>query len=417
MKKGFTVLTVFVSALIGLAILEGSYRAYVVFADPARFEKRGDAPSFYGVYNQSLWEFDVAHGFRYPPGRIVNQTLIDDGRVVGCEILDIINENGNIGITGLRHTEPDFTIAVFGDSFTAFSLDGLTWPIFLQEALERRTGFKVNVINYGRDGYGVLQMLRLAIDKINEQSPDLALVAFISDDIDRAPIWRSEVRIEGRDRVLTSMEPTPSPSLGQATDTFVLHPKATAGWCKETKGRRDSVVEEIEGIRQDILSRGSETRPSPFTLKHSYIYNRLISGNPTHFTRRLMSPSQNPRLNVNSFSQLTEAMKLFKSIKMLDSPLQLVHLAFFPEVDSGREYILNPRQEQLLASLMSALDQAPLETLDYVKMPVEGAARMNASPSDFHPSIWGMKFYANAVANMILQNNLLAITAPNKPTD
>ena len=289
MKNRFILLTSILSILLGLLLLEVSYRAYVRWFDPARFEDGRAVPDFFGVYDRSLWVFDREHGFRYAPDRVINQTQISDGKVLNCEILDIVNENGNIGTSGIKYTDPEFTIAVFGDSWTAFSQNGMTWPIFLQENLERETGQRINIVNYGRDGYGLLQIMRLAADTIAATGPDLALLAFISVDIDRAPFWRSETRIDGRNRVLTSLQPTPEPKLEDAADTFVLHEDATFDWCTNAKGTRDALVEDIERVYLERVKRSALPVQALFTMRHSFVYNRLVYANPTN------SPQGHPK--------------------------------------------------------------------------------------------------------------------------
>jgi hypothetical protein len=45
-------------------------------------------------------------------------------------------------------------------------------------------------------------------------------------------------------------------------------------------------------------------------------------------------------------------------------------------------------------------------TTDYVQMPMPPPERMNAAPDNFHPSLWGMEFYAKAVAEALVRNGL-----------
>ena len=55
-----------------------------------------------------------------------------------------------------------------------------------ERKLEDETGKKINVYNFGRDGTGLIHMFRMIEEKLPELQPDLAIVAFISDDLDRA---------------------------------------------------------------------------------------------------------------------------------------------------------------------------------------------------------------------------------------
>jgi len=52
------------------------------------------------------------------------------------------------------------------------------------------------------------------------------------------------------------------------------------------------------------------------------------------------------------------------------------------------------------------MGQSVLRTTDYVELPVPAPERLNASAEDFHPSLWGMEFYANAVADALVKERL-----------
>jgi len=130
---------------------------------------------------------------RAPASPIIAQTNIADGRVTSCQRVDVINKYGNIGkIVGDYH-EAELKVLVFGDSWSAFHHDGRTWPLFPQEVLEARLNKKVYVVDFGRGAYGILQMFDLAAAKIAEWKPDVAVFAFITDDLDRARFWRTVV--------------------------------------------------------------------------------------------------------------------------------------------------------------------------------------------------------------------------------
>ena len=148
MKKNFLYSAIVVgSTMLALIIVEGLMRTYVYVENPEIFEDTSQLPNFFGLYDRSLWVFDERHGYSYPPKRKVHLTSISDGKVAGCSLLDYVNSDGNIGDPLNNHADPDHTIAVFGDSWTAFYVDGKTWPAFLKEKLEDETGKKINVHN------------------------------------------------------------------------------------------------------------------------------------------------------------------------------------------------------------------------------------------------------------------------------
>ncbi len=401
---------VLLSVFVSLCFLEAGFRGYVYLESPEKFRSSLEVPNFYGLYDSSLWEFNERQGFSYKPDAEVTLTSINDGKVGGCGVLNYVNENGNIGEVLSTHEDPDFTIAVFGDSWTAYWVDGKTWPAFLKEKLEERTGKKINVINLGRDGTGIVHMMRMAEAYLPLIKPDLAIVAFITDDIDRAMFWRTETRIDGELRILTTTVPARTPPIEKSVDTMLVHEKATHEWCQNTLGKRDSLVEEIEAkYRRLLLHANSETGPPPdiFTLKHSFILNYLVNGDPLFFNRRIYRPSQNPRLAAYDFEHVDGFEETFNSVKSNNIPIKFVHFAIYPELLKEVEYDVSPQRESLLKSLELMTGEKVFPTIGNAEAP-EDLGSINITADNFHPSLIGMGFYADAVSNIIMDNQLLA---------
>jgi len=74
-----------------------------------------------------------------------------------------------------------YTILATGDSFTYCDAvdDKETWPAYLEYKLG------VRVLNGGVSGYGLDQIYLRTVEYIEKMSPDLVLVSFIEDDIQR----------------------------------------------------------------------------------------------------------------------------------------------------------------------------------------------------------------------------------------
>ena len=92
---GAGLLVVF-GGLIGVALSEGAYRAYLYLRDPGRF-RPPHGPRDFSVLNASEWEFDEQFGYVYPSGRVIDRTVIRDGYVDHCRRFRVINRYGNIG--------------------------------------------------------------------------------------------------------------------------------------------------------------------------------------------------------------------------------------------------------------------------------------------------------------------------------
>lgn len=411
-KKGSalgSVILVAISLILALVLSEIGFRAYYYTMNPQVFEPRGDIPDNFGLYDKSLWHYDELNGYTYPPGIDINLTMINNGTVSGCVDIQYVNEEGNIGPSMLVHDDPDYTIAVFGDSWTAFWVDGKTWPHVLQEKLEARTGKKINIHNFGRDGTGMIHMFRMASQQLPKLKPDLAIVAFITDDVDRDMFWRTEVEVDGELRVLTTTVPQAQPPLEKSADTFLLHKEANGEWCRRTVGKRDRVVEEIEEkYRRLILSSSSGIDPPPSltTPWHSYLYNHIVNGNATYFANRRYSVNQNPRLRQADFKDVPGFAETVDLVKASGVPVEMIHLSIYSELSQGKEYILQPNGVKLLASLEAMMGQQAETTTDHVEIP-DHVERIKISEENEHPSAFGQEFYAEAVANMIIEKGLL----------
>jgi hypothetical protein len=393
---------VVVGCLLGLVLAEATYRAYLYFKRPARFGALDQG--YFSAYNISHWEFDDQFGYVYPPERTIDYTGVKDGRVVECHRLHVINRYGNIGAVIGSYRDARIKILVFGDSWTAFQQEGKTWPNLLQETLERRLGRSVHVVNFGRDGYGILQMFDLAAAQVPEWKPDLVVVAFITDDLTRARFWRTVVGAGDDVRVLTTIDPVRNPRPDQSTDTFLLLPSATHEWCRSMAGtgRVDPVLHGLIAKRRQLLS---PRLANVLTLRDSYLYNRIAHRNPFWFLSRV--PSYNPRVSFTTFAKDPRFMRDIEQLQATGIPLVLFHLAYSREIKAGKEAIMGAQKTALWNSLEELTGEQILRTTDYVRLPLPAPERMNVSPDDSHPSLWGMEFYASVVADALVQRRLV----------
>lgn len=406
-----TVILVGVGCILGAAFAEAGYRAFLAYAYPERFER---TESDFATYNVSHWEFDEQFGYVYPPGRTIDHMGMLDGYVNACSRFSVINRYGNIGPVAGDWENAQLKIAVFGDSWTAFHHDGKTWPHFLQDLLEQRLGKKVAVMNFGRDGYGVLQIFDLAAGKIAEWKPDVAIMTFITDDLTRARFWRTVVGEGDDQRVVTTTDPVKRPREDRSADTYLLMASATYEWCEKMRQAKqpDDVLRRLIEKHRRILSRSSDKYPIARVrdFDHSYLVDRLLRGNPFWTVDRRMQVAvdpRNPRMDLHRYSDDPRFVENLAKIKASGAQWMLFHLAFYPEIKANREYTTSRQDDALLESLEQVTGKKVLRTTDFVSMPVERPERMNATPDDSHPSLWGMEFYANAVAKALMQERLV----------
>jgi hypothetical protein len=385
MRKTLTYLTIILVSLItALMVAEAAYRLRLVKLTQG-----------FNLYDKSPWEFHEKFGYIYPPNSVIAGSTISQGIPQGCHTLTI-NGYGNIGRIKGDYGSASLKVLVFGDSFGAISFGGMTWPDYLQDRLEQRLGRSVHVVNFSRDGYGILQMFDLANAKVPEWRPDVMVFAFITDDLTRARFWRTVVDIDGMTRVLTTMKPNPKPELSESVDTFLLYRPATLEWCKaiEGTGQRDHVVEGVERVYHRIKKDGPRYF-DPYTMDRSYLFNRIYYGDPGGAT------PFNPRHWMQDFVQDERFGTALIKLAAQPAPYFLIHLPSKPEYIANR-YLLNGQKTRLLKSLERATGHSIVSLLDPGGSPVANPDRLHNGETDMHPSPEGQKLYADQVAQLLI---------------
>jgi len=95
--------------------------------------------------------------------------------------------------------------------------------------------------------------------------------------------------------------------------------------------------------------------------------------------------------------------------------VRLVHLAIYPEILEGREYLISAQQQRLLDSLHAMFGQEAAQTLPHADPP-DDLMSINKSETDFHPSLRGMEFYGDAVADILIDEGLVPTRDNPGPT-
>lgn len=414
MRHIATMLLITVGLAVGWLFSESAYRGLLYYKVPDRFIQSATGHPPVWFMEKPRWRFHEKYGYEYGSERIHGGSA-SDGLVRSCWSWPA-NARGNMGLIEGRYEEAELKILVFGDSFTA-QIDtgadprGIAWPNYLQRQLSERLAKSVHVVNFGRDGTGILHMFDIAADKIAEWQPDLAIFAFITDDLTRARFWRTYTVVNGRERVLTTTVAQENPPMDKSADTAVVNSKATPAWCKTAvkQARRDDpVLAEMEAIVLEARAR-SQNRLSVFSLSRSYLLDRILHGSAFHAAHTLVHPSQNPRHAMTSFSQDPRFLANLANIRKTDVPIMLVHLATYDELAEDKEYIFRGNEESLLQSLAEITGEQIALTRENVEIPRSGLEKIKRSPDDAHPSVEGMKFYAQVVANALIRKTLAPV--------
>ena len=389
------------AALVGV---EAAYRLRLYLISPALFAEYTSVPGFF-IYDDAHYRFSEQYGYEYAPG-LITAMVVNDGRSTACNSVGSkVDRFGNLGDNSGSYEDAKLKILVFGDSWMAVTVprDGVfyTVPSVLQQRLERQLGREVHVVNFGRDGYGVLQMFDLAVDKIAEYKPDVVIFAFITDDLTRDRFWRTVGVFDGQRRVLTTTDPRSDPDLGRSADTQLLSATPGAEACSKAVGDPTLNSKLAREFLETYKSR-RVTRPSIFGAS-SYLYSRWRYGDPFFRENQQKRPVGNPRHELHDFMDDQRFSENVKAINAMGIPYVVIHLAIYNEIRDGKEYVLGQpaQQADLLASLARVTRRPIHPTLGNIPLPVGDLSVINSSQGDYHPSLVGMEFYADLMARIL----------------
>lgn len=393
---------IMVGTLVGLVVAEAAYRVYLYDRIPERFAAlSGDGGANVWFFHTSPWRFNPSFGYEYVPGLATGGSA-SKGRVDTCWTFPI-NEQGNIGVIEGSYDDADLKILVFGDSFTSQPHDDLTWPNILQRSLNEEGDENAHVVNFGRDGYGILQMFDLAAAKVPEMKPDVVVFAFISDDITRGRFWRTYTTIDGRERILTTTEANPRPRLDVSADTAIVHADADVAWCEDAVASRrtgDPILREMEATA-DWAQNRTEQLIDMFATDRSLLVERFVHGSPFHSALQRLRPAQNPRHSLNDFTQGPGFTRSVEILKSAGVQIAIVHHATLDEIRRGEEYFIGERTRGLLRSLETALGLEIGETLPHVDKPASELDDIIIGPGNQRPSRIGLDFYARITVEQL----------------
>ena len=315
-----------------------------------------------------------------------------------------INELGNTNRIKGNYEDATVKILVFGDSFTANTdLNGITWPDLLQDELEAKLNQDVNVVNFARGAYGILQMFDLARTKIEELEPDLVIFAFITSDLIRARFWSTVNFINGEKRDLVMPEPSEEADLKKAVDASVVNSMITREWCEHMLVALDKDDALLKALNEEFIERRREySDPVEFTsLSTSFLFNRIVYNDPF----RGFIPSLIPRLYENSYAADSRFIENVNHINQSNIPYYIIHLPTYEDLKAG-EYELSEQQQSLFESFQEVTGKQIIDFFDYAlsydSNNVEDLERLFMSPYDLHPSLQGIRFYAEVVSEILI---------------
>jgi hypothetical protein len=392
------------STIFTIACVEGAYRLYLVqkISVGKESEVAEDALD-YSAVDDVLTEFNLEFGYSYIANKSNYGVLVQNGFPVLCTQATI-NELGNTNRIKGDYEDATLKILVFGDSFTAnTNLGGITWPDLLQDELQAKLHQDVNVMNFGRGAYGVLQMFDLARTKIEELKPDLVIFAFISSDLIRARFWRTVNLVNGEKRDFVMTNPSEQADLKTSIDATLVNSMITREWCEDmlvAPGKSDALLKALNA--EFVQRRREHYDPVEFgSLSTSFVFNRIVYNDPF----RGFIPSLIPRFSENNYVADSRFVDNVDYINQSNIPYYIIHLPTYEDLKAGK-YELSEQQQSLFESLQEVTGKPIVNFVDYASSHDsnnhEDREKLFMSPYDRHPSLQGIGYYADVVSELLI---------------
>jgi hypothetical protein len=390
-SRAGNILLLVMSLLITFVALEFGYRWYL----------QRSTLLTYNATSAPLYEYSASVGYGYIANTDAICVFVRNGKLFTYDSVSV-GPYGNLGDGVRRWGDDDFKILAFGDSFTANPYKYFSWADNIAEPLEKAIGKNVEVMNLGRDGFGVLSIMRLANATLKTTKADLAVIAFITDDLDRARTWRTKLNVNGRERLLMSVKRSPSPGVldnsQPTTDIVMVNPAINSAWCKSVLSSETKDDPTLANLREQCQGLVPENFTEGFsTLRTSFLVNRIRYGDPFYTVRKL--PPM-PRIQFRDYWQDEEFVQDMKELMSQPVPTLIIMLPWYPELKAGK-FLLTEERKSLLESLDALTEGNIVRGFDYFDNPQENIEAMFFVPDDQHPKLLGAQRYAQAIVKAI----------------
>ncbi len=297
----------------------------------------------------------------------------------------------------------------------------------MMDDLSERLGKSVSVVNFSRDGTGVLSYIDAAAAKVEELNPDAVILLANTVSLNYRRHWRVVLPDgDGFNRLWFLLDPIEHPTdlnlSRMVPQTPFVYDRITDPWCRRlaaAKDRGDSqalvddpLIKAMVAEHGRIADRIATPQVTVDFWRHdvSFVFNVLSSGDPFKGVpifgeQPVYSPMTFDRYEEDP--QFVAAMDRLKARKI---PIIPVHLATLPEVQSnGGEFELAGNRASLIADLERALGMRFVNLYRYY--PDEygpSPQRLFKSNVDFHPSPLGVDIMAAALERMLLEHEATA---------
>jgi hypothetical protein len=116
-------------------------------------------------------------------------------------------------------------------------------------------------------------------------------------------------------------------------------------------------------------------------------------------------PSLIPRFSENSYAADSRFIENVNQINQSNIPYYIIHLPTYEDLKAG-EHKLGEQEQSLLESLQEVTGKQVINFLEYASSHdsnnPEDLEKLFMSPYDRHPSLQGIRFYAEVVSDILI---------------
>ena len=166
---------------------------------------------------------------------------------------------------------------------------------------------------------------------------------------------------------------------------------------------RDKEDALLKALNEEFIQRKREHYdPVEFnSLSTSFIFNRIVDNDPFHG----MIPSLIPWFFEDSYAADARFIENISHINQSNIPYYIIHLPTYEDLKAG-EYELSEQEQSLLESFQEITGKQIINFIEYASSHdsnnPEDLEKLFMSSYDLHPSLQGIRFYAEVVSRILI---------------
>jgi hypothetical protein len=170
---------------------------------------------------------------------------------------------------------------------------------------------------------------------------------------------------------------------------------------RQQRNPDDAVLRHILA-KEPLLSR-ARVRADILDVTSSYLFDRLVRHDSFASQWGKLGPGTNPLLKITNYRLDSDFMTSAQAIMASGMPYLMIHLPRGSDLSEHHELLQMPGTEELLESLEAVMHQTVIRMTPYLNVSPDDGMKMCITPSNCHPSHFGMEVYSSAVQKIVLE--------------